>query len=243
MDIQGKRCRVFFENINRYSITRDYHYPFRNAILEKLGKSDPVMASNLHDRWNEFWGFSSFLGRQWNTPLGLQFRQIEVDFSSPDQRILSNIRNSLLIDPFLTIGGCKLKVTRTEMEHIILPGQNANVKLETLGEIVIKKPSRDGKTLHVGADDDVPMNLKDIIERQYSAYSGKKEEVNINIEYVKQKKKAIVKNDEVTNSFLALRLRFSMVASPDLIEFVLTQGIGHHRKMGFGMVRLKELEE
>lgn len=243
INISGKRCRVFFENLNRYSAPKEYHYLFRTAILEKLRKSDPSVAQEMHDRWDVFWGFSGFLGKQWNTPIGLQFRRIEVDFASPDEHIISSIRNALLIDPLLNIGGCRLKVTGTEMEDLSLPDKTHNVKLESIGELVIKKPGAEGRTEHVSVNDDVPGSIADVIERQYGAFSGKKERVPIVLTYVKQKKKAIVKDRKVVNSFLALRVEFSMKASPELIEFVLTQGIGHHRKLGFGMVRLRGMGE
>lgn len=229
--------------MNRYSTPKEYHYPFRSAILNKVWKANPEMAETMHDQWNSFWGFSGFMGKQWNTPLGLQFRRIEVDFSSPDENIISSIRNALLLDPILTIGGCKLKVIGTEMEDFVLSDGVSNVKLESLGELVIKKPGRDGKTEHVGANDDVSGSISEIIQKQFGAFSGRKEEVTIRLTSVKQKKKAIVKEGKVANSFLALRVNFSLKGSADLISFVLTQGIGHHRKLGFGMVRPKGSEK
>lgn len=239
IELKGNRCRVYFENLNRGVAPREYHYKFRNKILEKLNKVNPDLSKELHDSWDSYFTFSGLMGKLWNTPLGLQFRNIEVDFSSPNTSVIVSIRDALLLDPILLLDNCRLKVTRVEMETIVLPNSVSESHIVSLGEIVMKKPERDGKTEHVGADDDVESYLKNIILKQYMAYSGKSVPVDVKIDFIKQKKKAIIKDNGVSNSFLALRLKFSIKTDPDVMKFMLTQGIGHHRKLGFGMVRIE----
>ena len=176
------------------------------------------------------------MGKQWNTPLGLQFRNVEIDFASPEREIINTIRNSLLLDPNIRLYTSHMKAVSVIKDDIKLPDHTSEINLETLGEVVIKKSERDGRTLHIGADDDVEGNLRNIIMRQFSAFSGGSPNIGVKILSVKQKKKAIVKDSGVSNSFLALRLRFQLRADPEVHEFILTQGIGHHRKMGFGMM-------
>ena len=64
----------------------------------------------------------------------------------------------------------------------------------------------------------------------------------INISAV-QKKRAIYKDGTLINSFIALRLSFEVKADAMVHEFLLTQGLGHHRKMGFGMLSIKKRME
>lgn len=237
--LDGYRCRIFFENINRMTIPKEYHYSLRNQILLKINETDSQLSNEIHDRWDAFLVYSGIMGKMWNTPLGLQFRNAEVDVASPNKKLISYIIRGFLMSPIFNLGQCRLRVSSVQSEHIDLKEGKSTLNLETLGEVVIKKKDRNSETLHVGEDDNIEEYLRDIIFRQYYAFSGVQSEFDLNVTYSKQKKKAIIKDDGRINSFKALRLKFTLNAEKELHEFLLTQGIGHHRKMGFGMIGLQ----
>lgn len=240
--LDGYRCRIFFENINRRAIPKEYHYSLRNQILLKINETDPQLSKEIHDRWDAFLVYSGIMGKMWNTPMGLQFRNAEVDIASPNKELISYIKRGFLMSPIFSLGQCKLRVSSVQNEYIELNDGKSTLNLETLGEVVIKKKDRTSETLHVGEDDDIESYLKDTIFRQYYAFSGIQSEFVLNVTYSKQKKKAIIKDDGRINSFKALRLKFTITAEKGLHEFLLTQGIGHHRKMGFGMLGLQRVQ-
>lgn len=240
--LDGYRCRIFFENINRMAIPKEYHYSLRNQILLKINESDSNLSKEVHDQWDAFLVYSGIMGKMWNTPMGLQFRNAEVDIASPNKELISYIKRGFLLSPFFNLGQCKLRVSRVINDRIELNEGRSTLNLETLGEIVIKKKDRTSETLHVGEDDDIEGYLKDTILRQYYAYSGTQSELDLTVTYSKQKKKAIIKDDGRINSFKALRLKFTLTAEKELHVFLLTQGIGHHRKMGFGMIGIQRVQ-
>lgn len=237
--LRGTRIRVSMENIGRSPILEEYHYEFRNIILKKIKESNPEVSSTMHDDWKKFFSFSGFLGHQWNTSLGLVFRNVDVVFVSPEIDIIRALENSILMNPKILLYGSEIVVNSVREINLSIPDGISSLLYETLGEIVIKKDNADNKTSHVGTSDNLKEHLKEIIERQFAAFSGRSPDINLTVNDSKQKKKAIVKNGKVSNSFVALRLRFTLLADEEVHEFVLTQGIGHHRKMGFGTVGLR----
>jgi CRISPR-associated endoribonuclease Cas6 len=242
--ISGTRLRVSLENISRSPIPAEYHYDFRNLILDKIQKYSPELSSAMHDDWRSFFSFSGFLGKQVNTPLGLVFRNVDVVFASPNPQFISALKNCLIMKPKLLLSNCEIYVNSVKEIVPHIPDGISSLTYETLGEIVIKKKSDDNKTIHVGIDDDVENSLQEIITRQFSAFTRREQTLEVTVTDRKQKKKAIVKDGKVSNSFIALRLKFNLIASQEVHAFVLTQGIGHHRKMGFGMVGItKEIKK
>lgn len=238
IDLLGKRIRVSLENVNRSPIPEEYHYEFRNVILKKIEEYDKTLSVSLHDRWDKFFSFSGFLGKQWHTPLGLMFRNVDVLFTSPDSSVVSALKNAFLFNPKIALFNSKIIANSVRLLRPQIPDGVTIFPYETLGEIVIKKGGEDGGTYHVGANDDIAANLEGIIRKQYSAFSHQQSLIKVNITQFKQKKKAIVKNGVISNSFIALRLRFNLEADGSVHAFLLTQGIGHHRKMGFGTVEI-----
>jgi CRISPR-associated endoribonuclease Cas6 len=238
--IKGTRLRVSLENISRSPIPAEYHYDFRNLILKKIQSYSPELSSTMHDDWRSFFSFSGFLGKQVNTPLGLVFRNVDVIFASPNSEFITALKNSLIMNPKLLLSNCEIYVNSVREITPLIPDGISSLNYETLGEIVIKKLSDNNRTIHLGVDDDIENGLLEIIERQFSSFTGREENLEITVTDKKQKKKAIVKDGNVSNSFIALRLKFSLKSSRDVHEFVLTQGIGHHRKMGFGMVGIRK---
>jgi CRISPR-associated endoribonuclease Cas6 len=236
MNLDGTRIRVSFENISRSPIPEEYHYEFRNVILKKIQECDKELSLSIHDQWDRFFSFSGFLGPQWNTSLGLVFKRIDVVFASPDASAVSSLKNALLLSPYVSLFNARILVNSVRDDKITLEDGVTNLQYETLGEAVIKKDEKFGKTLHVGANDNIESSLENTIKRQYTAFRGEDPSLFVKLISVKQKKKAILKTGTISNSFIALRLRFSVQANERVHAFLLTQGIGHHRKMGFGTV-------
>ena len=240
--LKGTRIRVSFTNINRTPIPEEYHYEVRNMILKKIQESNQILSQSVHDNWNKFLTFSGFLGKQWETPNGLVFKNIDIILASPDADIISVLKNSFLINHKITLFNSVILVNYVREINFELKSGKNKISYESLGEIVIKKESENGKTLHVTEKDDVKSDLENIIKKQYLAYSGREPVLNIDEVGIIRKKKSIVKNGIVSNSFIALRLKFNLEADEDVHSFILTQGIGHHRKMGFGMVGIRNGE-
>ncbi len=236
LELRGERIRVSFENINRNAIPEEYHYEFRNAILRKVQEIDSSLSASMHDKWNKFFTFSGFLGKQWNTPLGLVFKNVDVVFASPDLPVMAAIKNAFLMKPKFPLFDSLIIVNSVKQDNIKLENGTTKLSYESLGEIVIKKGNENGRTVHVGEGDDIELNVENIIKKQFSAFSGHDPELKVRIMDFKQKKKSIVKNGIALNSFRTLRLRFELEADEQVHYFLLTQGIGHHRKMGFGLV-------
>ena len=237
--LEGTRVVLKIENVKRYPIPYEYHYELRNSLLKKIQESNPHLSIELHDMWNRFFNFSGFLGKQWNTPLGLVFKNVNVVFASPDREAIRALINSIVLNPKLELFDRTMYISSMKKIKLVLPEGISSMKYESLGEIVIKKGNEEGITNHVGVADNLKESLEEIIKEQFYAVS--KEEVNPEITILdsRQKKKAIIKNNKVSNSFLALRLRFDLKANEAVHRFVLTQGIGHHRKMGFGLIGVR----
>ncbi len=238
MEIKGNRIRVTFENKGNFAIPEEYHYEFRNVILKKIQEHDPFLSAEMHDKWNKFFSFSGFLGKQWHTPLGLAFKRVEVVFVSPDASVIYAIKNAFLLSPTFNLFDAKIIVSSVKPVNLVLNDGIMNLTYETLGEIVIKKGEKSGKTLHVGIEDNIEEHLKNTIQNQYSSFSGLHKDLSLKVIGSKQKKKAIIKNGTISNSFIALRIRFTLKAESEIHLFLLTQGVGHHRKLGFGVVEI-----
>jgi CRISPR-associated endoribonuclease Cas6 len=242
-NLNGTRIRVSLENVKRSPVPEEYHYEFRNIIIRKIQASNPSISAAMHDNWKKFFSFSGFLGHQWNTTLGLMFKNVDVVFVSPETEIIGLLKNSILMNPKLLLSGSELYVNSVKEIRLSIPDNVSTLRYETLGEIVIKKGSENNKTVHVGITDNVKQMLEEIIIKQYSAFSGYAPTIEVSITDSKQKKKAIVKDGKISNSFIACRFRFTLKADEEVHRFILTQGIGHHRKMGFGTVGIvKEIE-
>ncbi len=234
--MNGKRIRVSLENVQRIPIAREYHYALKNSILAKLRQYDEGVSVRAHNEWNYFFVFSGLLGKLWNTDIGLYFKSVDIVIASPEYDMIKGLSNAMVIDPLLDLNGVKLRVSQIKVENIRIEDGISTLNYETLGEIVIKKGDKNGVTHHVTVDDDLSEALKQTIEIQAGAATGTSTEVFVEVLSAKQRKRAIYKDDKLINSFIALRLSFSLRADARIHEFLLTQGLGHHRKMGFGML-------
>jgi CRISPR-associated endoribonuclease Cas6 len=241
--VKGKRIRVRLENLDRHPITKDYHYILKNALLTKLEQYDESLSVKAHDQWNTFFVFSGFLGKLWNTEIGLLFKSVEISIASSDLDIIYGLSRAMVIDRFLYLGNVRLLVSQIKVEDFHIPDGISSIDYETLGEIVIKKGEKTGITHHIDANDDIAKAIKETIERQSKAATGISGEIDVEVVSSVQKKRAIYKNSTLVNSFTALRLSFKVKADARVHEFLLTQGIGHHRKMGFGMLSVKRRGE
>jgi len=238
--IEGKRIRVRLENLDRTPIVKDYHYVLKNALLSKLEQYDGHLSAKVHDEWNSFFVFSGFIGKLWNSEIGLVFKSAEISIASPDSEIIKGLSRAMVMEPFLYLGTVRLRVSQIKVENFHIDDGVSSVDYESLGEVVIKKGERTGKTYHVGVNDDVARVIKETIERQSKAATGYSGEIEVQVVSSVQKKRAIYKDNTLINSFIALRLSLKVEADARVHEFLLTQGIGHHRKMGFGMLSVKK---
>lgn len=241
--IEAKRIRVRLENIDRHPIIKDYHYVLKNTLLSKLEQYDRNLSTRVHDEWKSFFVFSAFIGKLWNTEIGLLFRTAEILIASPDLEIIKGFSKAMIIDPFLYLGNVRLRVSQIKVEDFHIAGGISSIDYESLGEVVIKKGDKTGKTYHVSANDDVANAIKETIVRQCKAATGYLGEIEVEVVSAVQKKRAIYKDGILINSFIALRLSFKVKADAMVHEFLLTQGLGHHRKMGFGMLSVKKRME
>ncbi len=238
--IGARRIRVKIENIDRRPITKDYHYVLKNALLSKLEQYDRNLSIRVHDEWNSFFVFSGFMGSLRNTEIGLLFRTADMLIASPDVKVIAGLSKAMVMDPFLSLSNVKLRVSQIKVEDIHIADGISTIDYESLGEVVIKKGERTGKTYHVSPDDDVAKAIRDTILRQSEAAIGHPGEIDVEVDSAVQKKRAIYKDGSLINSFIALRLSFRVKADAKVHEFLLTQGLGHHRKMGFGMLSVKK---
>jgi CRISPR-associated endoribonuclease Cas6 len=145
----------------------------------------------------------------------------------------------MLVDPFFEVGKVRLRVSQIKIENIHIPDGISSIEYESLGEIVIKKAEKTGITQHYTVKDDLSRALKEIIERQSEAATHVKSEIELELLSAKQRRRVIYKDNVAINSFIALRLAFRIRTNAKVHEFMLTQGIGHHRKLGFGMLSIK----
>lgn len=241
--VEGKRIRVRLENLDRHPVIKDYHYILKNALLAKLEQYDENLSAKAHDQWRTFFVFSGFLGKLWNTEIGLLFKSAEILIASPDLEIIKGLSRAMAVDPFFYMGKVRLRVSQIKVEDFHIADGISSIQYETLGEIVIKKGEKTGITHHIDSNDDIAKAIKEIIERQSKAATGISEEIDVESVSSIQKKRAIYKDGLLVNSFIALRSSFKVKADARVHEFLLTQGIGHHRKMGFGMLSVKRMEE
>jgi CRISPR-associated endoribonuclease Cas6 len=238
--VEAKRIRVRFENIDRHPIIKDYHYILKNTLLSKLEQYDRTLSTKVHDEWKSFFVFSGFIGKLWNTEVGLLFRTAEISIGSPDLEIIKGLSKAMVMEPFIYLGNVRLRVSQIKVENFHIADGISSIDYESLGEVVIKKGDKTGKTDHVGVNDDVAKAIKETIVRQSKAATGYLGEIDVEVVSAVQKKRAVYKDGNLINSFIALRLSFKVKADARVHEFLLTQGLGHHRKMGFGMLSVKK---
>ncbi|MHB8361865.1 MAG: CRISPR-associated endoribonuclease Cas6, partial [Thermoplasmataceae archaeon] len=174
--------------------------------------------------------------KMYNSEIGLFFRIAYLVISSPDEQLILGLGKSLFVNPWINVGGVDILVTEIKPETIEIDNGFSTIFYETLGEVVIKTGEREGQTRHVSIDDDINKCVKDEITKQFKAATGIDEIIDLEILSSKQRQRAVIKNGSVINTFITLKLSFKLSADHKVHEFILTQGFGHHRKLGFGLV-------
>jgi CRISPR-associated endoribonuclease Cas6 len=234
--VKEKRLKIRIENVDRKPISKDYHYLLKNAILLKIEEYDTSLAEQAHDKWDYFFSFSSILGKMYNSELGLFFRDGYLYVSSPSSEFISGLKKALFVNPLVRIGNVSILASEIRDDIIEINEGFSTIYYETLGEVVIKKEDRTGTTKHLTLNDDINKGVHDEISKQFKGAYNSDATIGLEIVSAKQKQKAVIKDGKKINSFIALRLTFKLSADCKVHEFLLTQGFGHRRKLGFGMV-------
>ena len=218
------------------------HFEILQGIVYNLMSADAALADEIHNKMPckekqfKFFCFTDLNGRYRFFDGGLLLSSpAEWEIRSADDRIIDAIEKGLE-NKEISINGQKCRVASYQITTRRIDAEKAVFEMDT--PAVHYVTDKNGFSRYFSpADEEFAIGLRDNIIRKYTAWCGKNPDGAVSVLpiMVGTRDKCVTryKKTFITGYYG----RYSVIAPPDVLEFIYHTGLGGKNSMGFGTVK------
>lgn len=226
----------------KVALPTNYNHLIQGAIYNSISEK---LAKFLHDKGFDFKGrrfklftFSRLLGTYSLNKSSGDFifeGDIKLLISSPIQKFIRELANTIVKKGFMTLGENKLKVV--EMSFPAQPQLDREVKIKTLSPITVYStlltPDGGKKTYYYSPYEKEFSRLIDLnAKKKYFLLNGRTLKSNLSIKPIKAKEVIVMYKGTVVKGWIGI---FTLKGPKSMIKVVYETGLGSKNSQGFGM--------
>ena len=229
MDKIYSKLVISLDNPTISVIPYSHQYLVYSNLLKNIKEVDPSLSGNIHGATVPLFVMSQLIpsGYCKFKKEGFYSKRVMLILSSRDENMLKVLNTILSKGKYIDVGPTKLQIFSDKLFKIKI--SNSVVSLVTRSPVLLK--DKNGKYVRYG-DPLFEKLLIDSIERKASKILGTKENIHgLNIVYGKPK---LVRLNDI--QLPCSIIKFVISCNEDILQTILSTGIGKSPQLGFGMV-------